>query len=208
MFQTILKGILLGLTLAGLLGPAFFSLVQTSIHRGFKSGMFLAIGIFFSDFSLIFLSYIGISQIFNAPQNQFWVGVIGGLILIMFGIYTFRHRMKLAVDGDLNVKKAGAFTYILKGYFLNIANPSVWLFWVSIVTLNLGTSESRDLNSFFAFFSAALITVFLTDLLKCFISFRIKIYLNNKVLKMVNHIVGILLFIFGLYLIYKAIMLK
>jgi threonine/homoserine/homoserine lactone efflux protein len=70
MLHTILKGTLLGLTLAGLLGPAFFSLVQTSIHRGFKSGMFLAIGIFFSDSLLIFLSYIGISQIFNAPQNQ------------------------------------------------------------------------------------------------------------------------------------------
>lgn len=208
MLHTILKGTLLGLTLAGLLGPAFFSLVQTSIHKGFKSGMFLAIGIFFSDFSLIFLSYIGISQIFNAPQNQFWVGIIGGLMLIAFGIYTFRHRMKLAVDGMLNVKKTGAFTFVLKGYFLNMANPSVWLFWVSVVTLNLGTAESNDLRSFFTFFGAALFTVFLTDLLKCFIAFRIKIYLNDKVLKLINHIVGIILIICGLYLIYNAILLK
>ena len=208
MLHTIIKGSLLGLTLAGLLGPAFFSLVQTSIHKGFKSGMFLAIGIFFSDASLIFLSYIGVSKIINAPNNQFLVGVIGGIMLIAFGIYTFRHRMKLTVDGELVVKKTGAFTYILKGYFLNIANPSVWLFWVSVVTLNLGTAESKDLHSFFAFFAAALLTVFSTDLLKCFIAFRIKIYLNDKVLKLVNHIVGVLLFIFGLYLIYNAILIK
>jgi threonine/homoserine/homoserine lactone efflux protein len=208
MLHTILKGTLLGLTLAGLLGPAFFSLVQTSIHRGFKSGFFLAIGIFLSDFSLIFLSYIGVSQIFSAPKNQFWVGIIGGIMLIAFGIYTFRHRMKLTVDGELVVKKTGALTYILKGYFLNIANPSVWLFWVSVVTLNIGTAESEDVHSFFAFFAAALLTVFLTDLLKCFIAFRIKIYLNDKVMKLINHIVGILLFIFGMYLIYNAILLK
>jgi threonine/homoserine/homoserine lactone efflux protein len=207
MLHIILKGTLLGLTLAGLLGPAFFSLVQTSIHRGFKSGMFLAIGIFFSDSLLIFLSYIGISQIFNAPQNQFWVGVLGGLMLIAFGIYTFRHRMKLAVDGELEVRKTGAFTYIIKGFFLNLANPSVWLFWVSVVTLNLGTAESKDLHSFFIFFASALITVFLTDLLKCFISFRIKIYLNENLLKWINHTVGVLLIIFGVYLLYNAFLL-
>jgi threonine/homoserine/homoserine lactone efflux protein len=207
MLHTILKGTLLGLTLAGLLGPAFFSLVQTSIHRGFKSGMFLAIGIFFSDSLLIFLSYIGISQIFNAPQNQFWVGVLGGLMLIAFGIYTFRHRMKLAVDGEITVRKTGAFTFIIKGFFLNLANPSVWLFWVSVVTLNLGTAESKDFHSFFIFFASALITVFLTDLLKCFISFRIKIYLNENLLKWINHIVGVLLIIFGIYLLYNAFIL-
>lgn len=208
MIHVVLKGILLGLTLAGLFGPAFFSLIQTSIHRGFRSGMFLAIGIFFSDASLVFLSYIGVSQIFNAPQNQFWVGMLGGLMLIAFGIYTYNHKMKLSVDGEVEVKKNHPFTFIVKGFFLNIANPSVWLFWVSVVTLNLGTAESPDIKSFITFFGSALITVFLTDLLKCFISFRIKIYLNQKVLKWINHIVGILLIIFGIYLLYNAFLVK
>ncbi len=211
MLQTILKGILLGLTLAVLFGPAFFSLVQTSIHRGFKSGVFLAIGIFISDLTLVFLSYLGASQILNAPQNQKIVGLSGGLMLIIFGIYTFLHKMHITENDGVEVKKPGFITYILKGFFLNLANPTVWIywiFWVGVVTSELGTKDGIDIKLVFTFFTATLLTVFLTDLLKCFISFRIKIYLNNKMLKSINHIVGILLLIFGLYLIYNAIILK
>ena len=47
-----LQGILVGLTFAVLLGPAFFSLIQTSIQRGFRSGLFLALGISFTSNSL------------------------------------------------------------------------------------------------------------------------------------------------------------
>jgi len=212
MLQTILKGIILGLTLAVLLGPAFFSLVQTSIHRGFKSGMFLAIGIFISDLTLVFLSFLGASQILNAPQNQKIVGLSGGLMLILFGVYTYFHKMQITENGGIEVKKPGFITYLLKGFFLNLANPSVWIywvFWVGVVTSELSTKDGEiNTKLIFVFFTATLLTVFLTDLLKCFISFRIKIYLNEKVLKLVNHIVGVLLLIFGLYLIYKAMILK
>jgi len=211
MIHTLLKGTLLGLTLAVLIGPAFFSLVQTSIHRGFKSGMFLAIGIFFSDLALVFLSFLGASQILNEPENQKIVGYAGGLMLVLFGIYTFTHKSHISENGGVDVKKPGFLTFILKGFFLNLANPSVWfywIFWVGVVTSELGTKEGIDIHLVVIFFTATLLTVFLTDLLKCFISHRIKTYLNDRVLTLINHIVGILLVIFGLYLFYSMIILK
>lgn len=211
MFHTIIKGTLLGLTLAVLIGPAFFSLVQTSIQRGFKSGMFLAMGIFFSDLALVFLSFLGASQILNAPENQKIVGYSGGLMLVIFGVYTFTRKGHVAENGGIEVKKPGFLTYFFKGFFLNLANPSVWfywIFWVGVVTSELGTENGIDINLVIIFFTATLLTVFLTDLLKCFISHRIKSYLNDRVLMWINHIVGILLIIFGLYLFYKMIILK
>lgn len=212
MFNTILKGTLLGLTLAVLIGPAFFSLVQTSIHRGFRSGMFLAIGIFISDLTLVFFSFLGATQVLNAPQNQKIVGFSGGLMLILFGVYTFFHKTQITENGGVKVKKPGFITYLLKGFFLNIANPSVWIywvFWVGVITTELSSKEGViNTKLIFVFFAATLLTVFLTDLLKCFISFRIKIYLNAKVLKLINHIVGILMIIFGLYLFYNILILK
>ncbi len=212
MLQTILKGILLGLTLAVLIGPAFFSLVQTSIHRGFRSGMFLAIGIFLSDLTLVFFAFLGASRILSEPANQKFVGIAGGLMLILFGVYTYFHKMQITENEGVEVKKPGFITYLLKGFFLNLANPSVWIywvFWVGVITTELSTKEGViDTKLIFAFFAATLLTVFLTDLIKCFISFRIKIYLNNKVLKLINHIVGVLLVIFGLYLIYNVFFLK
>lgn len=47
----ILKGVLMGLTLALVFGfgPGFFSLIQTSINRGFKSALLLDLGIVLND---------------------------------------------------------------------------------------------------------------------------------------------------------------
>jgi threonine/homoserine/homoserine lactone efflux protein len=41
----ILKGIVSGIVLALLIGPVFFTILQTSIEKGFWSGVFVAIGV-------------------------------------------------------------------------------------------------------------------------------------------------------------------
>jgi len=213
MLHLLFEGCVLGLTLAILIGPAFFALVQTSIHRGFKSGAFLALGIFISDLTLVFLSYLGASQLVSDPKNRMYVGAAGGLMLIIFGIYTFRHKQHVTEEGDVEVKKPGIITYILKGFFLNIANPSVWfywVFWVGVITTRIA-AEYNGFNKVEAavmFFSATLISVFGTDILKCFIAHSIKNYLNDNVLKWINRCVGILLMIFGLFLLYKTFLIK
>jgi len=56
MIQAVRTGIILGLTLAVLIGPVFFALLQTSIHKGFGAGVLVAIGISASDIFLHFLS--------------------------------------------------------------------------------------------------------------------------------------------------------
>ena len=55
------------------------------------------------------------------------------------------------------------------------------------------------------FFGVALVTVFSTDLLKCFVANQIKRFLKPKLLSAVNHGLGISLILFGLYLIVKTL---
>ena len=52
-----LEGVIVGLTLALIMGfgPAFFTLIQTSISRGFKSAMFLDLGIILNDIFIVAL---------------------------------------------------------------------------------------------------------------------------------------------------------
>lgn len=198
----IIEGILLGLTLAIMLGPAFFTLIQTSIHRGLASGLLLAGGVFLSDLALVLFCYLGATQIIYEGKNSLIFGIIGGIILIIFGIVTFKR--KLHTEGqDLHLKKPGPLTFILKGFFLNIANPFVWIFWMGVVvgmTSNLGVNS----NEVYVFFGSLLFTTLATDFLKCFVSNKIKQYLNPKILSTVNHIVGILLVVFGIALIIRV----
>ena len=91
----LLQGILLGLTISVMPGPPLFTLLQTSVHRGLKSGFFLATGIFLSDITVVYLTFLGALQFINQKNNYIIAGIIGGSILIGFGIYTFYHKVKI-----------------------------------------------------------------------------------------------------------------
>jgi threonine/homoserine/homoserine lactone efflux protein len=199
-----LQGIILGLTLSVLLGPALFTLLQTSIHRGLKSGLFLAGGIFLSDLSVVYLAFLGALQLINEKNNYIIAGVIGGLILIGFGIYTFYRKVHFDENNNIiEVKVPGPLTYILKGYFLNLMNPFVWFFWISVM-VGVSANYGDDKHGVVIFFSGTLAAILGSDIFKVFLANRLKQYLKPKMLIRVNHIVGVLLVGFGIFLIMRT----
>lgn len=200
------EGVLLGLTLAFFFGfgPALFALIQTSIHRGLISGFLLAVGIFLSDFVLVALCFLGLNQLMNDPTNYFIFGIISSVILIVFGIVTFRKKIVLEQgDQNFNGKQPGYITYVIKGFFLNIANPFVWIFWMGVVGTTLATYIDNTYSKIL-FLSATLITVLATDMLKCFGSYKIKRYLTPNFITWINRIAGIGLILFGIYLLIRT----
>jgi|GEM_PF-57452 len=93
--NTISNGILIGIMLSFMAGPALFMLLQTSLHRGFRYGWYFAFGILASDAMVLLLIWRGISQFLGEdPRSNIWFSMVGGIILILFGAYTF---MKPAV---------------------------------------------------------------------------------------------------------------
>jgi len=204
---TFFKGIVLGLTVCFLIGPSFFALLQTSIHRGFKSGLFLSIGIVISDFTLIALSYIGALQILDNQKNQFTIGIVGGIILIAFGIYTFTRKIFIAKeeeDDDIRLKTPAPITYVLKGYFTNIANPFLLIFWIGAMGL-VSSQYEIGTNEVIIFFIGTLVTIFATDIAKCFVANKLKQYLKPKILHWINYVLGIALMASGIILIIRVI---
>jgi len=200
----LLQGIILGLTLSALLGPALFTLLQTSIHRGVKSATVLAFGIFLSDVFVVYLAFMGALQLINQRNNYILAGIVGGLILIGFGLYTFYHKIHIDENNKaIEVRVAGPLTYILKGFFLNIMNPFVWFFWISAM-VGVSSTYGDDKHGIMMFFIGTLATVFVSDVLKVFIASKIKAHLNANILVRVNHFVGILLVGFGIFLIIRV----
>lgn len=201
----LIEGVILGLTLAIFFGfgPALFALLQTTIHRGFISGLMLAIGIFLSDLVLVGLCFVGAIQIISKPENNLAFAIISGIVLIIFGIVTYTRPVQLSGEEEINVKTPWLGTYIFKGFFLNIANPFVWIFWMGVV-VGITANYEADVRSLYIFFSATLLTVLSTDILKCFASYKIKHFLTPKIMLWINRVAGIGLVLFGLFLITKA----
>ena len=204
MIKVAVHGLIFGLGLAILIGPVFFALIQTSIKRGFWAGFSFAVGIFFSDLTCIVLSNLGVSQITTEHKYKIIIGIIGGAIMIAFGIYEFFHKYKINEAKVKDYVAPKKIIYIVKAFFLNIANPFVLIFWLTasgIVNSEYGDSYIEVI----VFFSATLFVAITTDTLKAYIANKIKTYLTNTFLTLVHRIAGILLIIFGIVLIIRVL---
>lgn len=204
----LLEGMLLGLTLALFFGfgPVFFALIQTGIHRGFTKGFFLAVGAFFNDLTVVTLSIIGAHAIMNTMHKHQLLGVIGGIVLMIFGIAALRHKIDIAEGEDENIKlnEPHALMFLLKGYLLNIANPFVWLFWPTVV-LGVAAPFVTNTHDMILFFAGTLGVIFSSDVAKVFLASKIKNYITDKFLRLINNIAGVVIFVFGIVLIIRSL---
>lgn len=201
------EGMILGLTLALFFGfgPAFFALVQTGIHRGFSKGFILAIGVFLNDLTVVSISIVAARAVMENMHKHQLLGVIGGLILMTFGILTYRHRIVVnSNDEVVNISEPHAITYLIKGFLLNIANPFVWLFWPTVV-LGVAAPFMDTTSDIILFFAGTLAVVFSSDVTKVYLATKIKKYITDKFLRLINKIAGIILFIFGIALIIRSL---
>lgn len=204
--HTILEGVILGLTLSVFFGfgPALVALIQTSIHRGFWAAAFLAFGVFLSDAAMVALGFIGAVQIFDTEKVI--LGFIGGAILIIFGIVTYKRKVSIDVDSQNHLEKNDSpkfYTYVLKGFIINFTNPFIWFFWMGVI-VGFSSNYKGDFIMMISFFSAALGTVLLMDVLKSFSAFQIKRYIQTHNIIWINRFAGIGLVLFGLYLLVRT----
>ncbi len=205
--EVFLEGTILGFSLAFLFGfgPAFFALIQTGIHRGFWSGVFLAFGIFLNDVLVVFLSLFGATSIFKDTENYQIMGIVGGVILIIFGIVTYFKKTKHdeLENQDMEIKSPHPLIFVGKGFLLNAANPFVWIFWLSIV-VGMTARFGADKTDLVIFFAGTLSVVITTDIIKTFAASRFKKFATPKFLIIINKIAGVAIGLFGIFLIIRS----
>src|SRR6187401_3818963 len=100
MIEPILSGIGFGLLLTVLVGPVFFTLLQTALHEGFRAGVHLATGVLISDVCWIVITYLFASQLDLAGEYKLPAAWIGGLMLMAFGISTLLTKVKVKEVDD------------------------------------------------------------------------------------------------------------
>lgn len=210
LLQAILEGLILGLTVCILIGPAFFALINISIKTGHRAGVAFATGIFISDFICASLSYIGALQLFSNPKNDLVVAVIGGTILIVFGIFNLfqknplEEKKKEETKIDASANNPNNFLIALKGFVLNFLNPFVFVFWIGVVSLTSSKYYHYSYWYVIIVLSIALLTIYGTDILKSFAAVKITQWLKPNILTWINRIAGLILIGSGISLIIRV----
>lgn len=192
-------------------GPAFFSLINTGIKHGQKPGTLLATGIVLSDFLLCMIVcivvYYGALNLLHSDRAQMFSSIIGGIILIVFGAFHFRKHAPLNTTENVNLveyQTPHPMLMVLKGFVLNIFNPAVWFLWLGNVTA-IGKTLDYSLFKMIVFFSIILCCTLVVECTKVYLAGKIKHFLTDRLMTIVNYITGTSLICFGLYLIYNHI---
>jgi threonine/homoserine/homoserine lactone efflux protein len=199
----LISGLLLGGVLSLMVGPVFFMIINTSIKKGFLPATMLAIGVFLSDLMYVLLTYYGSSMLNIMREHDTAVGLSGGILIMMFGLFTFFKEAKVDAGAlELVDDSRTRAIDILKGFMMNTLNPSALLFWLGVA----GTlSVKQDFNDQQAvlFYTGTLGMVLASDLLKAWLATRARKIVSGSFLLWMNRISGIALFCFGIYMIIR-----
>lgn len=199
--MALFHGYLLGLGFVIFLGPVFFYLLKCTLDGGFFSGLSVALGIIFADFLCIVICSLGAIAFFEDSKNQFWIGIVGGIILLALGLkFIFKPKIQTeTLVVKVKLSKANYVAYFTQGFLINFINPFVFVVWISVI--GVAKAEYGSSTNFFMFLGAALLGIFTTDLLKVLLAHRIKKFLSPAYLKNIYRVFGVVLLVFGTWAI-------
>lgn len=204
--QLIWEGLGYGLLLTIMIGPIFVTLTQAGIERGFRAGATVGLGIWISDILIVaggvwLFKKMGITEL--SEQFQLYMGVIGGIILIAFGLGSMLKKItELQPQEKLSARSF--FGYLSKGFLVNTINPFTFTFWLSLITIYVVT-RGLSMSMTALFFGSIIGTIIVTDTLKVVMAKALRKKLHKDNLNLLNKIAGAGLLISGIVLILRVL---
>lgn len=210
-FYDIKNAIFFGFFLSFMIGPVFFMLIQTSILKGARAAIVFNTGVILGDIAFIIIAYLGSRRLLEQIKDDPRLFFIGGLILIVYGLITYldKSNKKEAEETpviDIPVSN-NYIKLLLKGFFLNFINIGVLGFWLGLIVV-IGPTLDMNPTHIFWYFTTIIISYFVTDLGKIFLAKKLKSKLTPLVIYKIKKTMGILLIIFGIFLLLKGFIPK
>ncbi len=194
------QGLATGFVLSMMLGTVFFALIRNSISFGYKTGIFIALGVILCD--ILFISLALASQPFaeflGKYKNQISVG--GGIVLMGMGLLMFFKSEPVMQEGKV-FGQGSYWYYIGNGFLLNIVNPVNFFSWLGISSF-LTIKYQYGINDKILFFSASLLSIFLAEFGIAFFASRLKRWISPKSLKRINQVSGLVFLGVGIKLVF------
>ena len=120
----------LGIGLSGALipGPLLVFNITETLKHGAKTGFLVILGHFFVEVCVSLLIIFGFLKFLRSPIVAGTVGLAGGILLFLTGIFLFRQK-ELNVFGPASKKSYGP---VLGGVIFTVFNPTFPPWWAAI----------------------------------------------------------------------------
>lgn len=210
LFLGILCGVALSLFFS--FGPAFFTQLRMSIQYGYRKSYPFAFGVSASDVIIVFLMLTVLKNVdLYELLHNVWVASIGGLVLVLMGIHFFRKEITSLDEGGSKIKfktiggDPRRRTIFMQGFVINIANPLIWIYWVSVIALLTG-ELNLTVTERYIFFIGVLGTTLGLDTLKCKLASMLQRIITARLLNITNKICAVVMLVFAGYIIVSMVL--
>jgi len=145
MLEIFILSFLVALTGALSPGPLLTFTIYKSLKqkRGYLAAIYILLGHATIEFTLIIALLAGASLIFQNIVFLTLVGFIGGIFLVIYGIFAIRGVLKTNFESSFtleeNIVKGYKGNSYIGGILVSLSNP-FWTFWWAVIGLSLMVS--------------------------------------------------------------------
>lgn len=199
MIDALVKGLAISMLLIFSVGPVIFTIIKQSIINGRAGGFSFVAGVWLSDLVWVVLSNAFSELMLQLLNFEKLIGFSGSLFLIVLGVfYLFFKKIHIKEDENKIVITARTHAKLIaSGFLINSLNPAVILFWLTTAT---AIAASHTPQQRIIIFSTCLFINISADLLKVVLAGKIRKSLNEKNIRLINKISGLILLGFGIAL--------
>ncbi len=205
MLEALLGGLLFGLGLSLSMGPVLFAIIRNSVSSGTRAGISFVLGVNMADISFIVTSLWMSRYLAKLGTYQYWIGLIGACLFIIFGLIGFFKKENLfqyrESQKQAEMSGGGLVKFWISGFFFNLLNPGAIALWLSINLAAVSYSQSEKM----VFFIVILIIVLLSDVFKVFLAGLLKKKLTVRNIVYVNKISSAILILFGIIILIRTL---
>lgn len=192
----VLWGLAAGFTMSLMLGTVFFSLLQVSIHQGYKHGVAIASGVILCDILFLVLA-LGFSEAVSDfyQHNQATMAWVGCTALVILGlIQVMRKPPNERAEGSR--KHLSYIQCAIRGFLLNLVNPGNLVIW--LVALNNPVTVGLNATQKIQFAAAGLMAIFLTESGISYAAQQLRRWATPAHLRKLDLFVGVVFILAGL----------
>lgn len=198
-FSAVGLGIMLSLVF---IGPIFFLLIETSFTRGPRHALVLDFGVIFADIVCITAAYFASADLVQLIDKHPGFYRITAFIVLIYAVFMIVSRTKMHIPGEEKIIAQNYFKTFLNGFFFNILNIGVVLFW--LVTVISVRNAYPNHQEFFLYMGLVIATYLAIDLMKIYLAKQFHKKLTEAVANRIRKAVGFILIGFSIFIFLQS----
>lgn len=141
----IIKGVIIGIVASAPMGPVGILCIRRTIKKGRIYGLMTGAGASLSDLIYAIITGYGLSMLpfLQNPENEFWMKLIGSIVLCIFGIHMYRTKPATKIQPE-SASKGSLFKNFFTAFMITLCNPMIIFLFLALFNMFapfVGTDE-------------------------------------------------------------------